>query len=211
MDTMFKSSRLTKFTVASGFLMLIFTAAQLWESNRQSRTAAAISFISLHNNERLYDARQQLFDLEADILARLSPDEITNLPPRAVERLLRDWRLSLNVSATEKQKLDFRGMSLVQLYDATSKCMQRGVCKFDITDHHFADMARKVVTSYQKQIPIWRQVYQLQDLGQDACMLAEGKVYEENLLQASLSLFGATFDNSADVEACDILQGRSTS
>lgn len=195
MDQAFQSSRFTKGTIAVAVLGLIFTAAQLWESNRQSRTQAAIAFISLHNNERLYDARKQLFDLEAEIVNRLRNDHINveSLPQQTIERVLRDYRLaqvnSNNLGQPNYDDLfDFRGMSLVQLYDATARCMERGLCKYDITNHHFRDMARKVLASYRAVIPTWRVVYDIGDLGVDACRLAEGEIEDTNLIESSLEI-----------------------
>lgn len=188
MDQAFQTSRFTKGTIVIAVVGLIFTAAQLWESNRQSRTQAAIAFISLHNNERLYDARKQLFDLEAEIVARLRNDQINveSFPQQTIERLLRDYRIA---QVKNDDLFDFRGMSLVQLYDATARCMERGLCKYDITDHHFRDMARKVLLSYRAVIPTWRVVYDIGDLGVDACRLAEGEIKDSNLLESSIEVF----------------------
>jgi hypothetical protein len=199
MDPVYQTSRFTKGTIIVAALGLFFTAAQLWESNRQSRTQAAIAFISLHNNERLYDARKQLFDLEAEIVARLRNDQINveSLPQQTIERVLRDYRIAqLNTSnlgqSNNDDLFDFRGMSLVQLYDATARCMDRGLCKYDITDHHFRDMARKVLASYRSVIPTWRAVYDIGELGVDACRLAEGEIKDSNLIESSIELVEAT-------------------
>jgi len=185
MDQGYQTSRFTKGTVIVAFIGLIFTAAQLWESNRQSRTQAAIAFISLHNNERLYDARKQLFDLEAEIVTRLRNDKINveNFPQQTIERLLRDYRIA---QVKTDDLFDFRGMSLVQLYDATARCMERGLCRYDITNYHFRDMARKVLASYRAVIPTWRVVYDIKDLGVDACHLAEGEIENTNLIESSI-------------------------
>ncbi len=206
MDQGFQTSRFTQGTVIVAIIGLIFTAAQLWESNRQSRTDAAIAFISLHNNERLYDARKQLFDLEAEIVTRLRNDQINveSFPQQTIERLLRDYRIA---KVQHDDLLDFSGMSLVQLYDATARCMDRGLCKFDITDHHFKDMARKVLVSYRAVIPTWRVVYDIHDLGVDACRLAEGEIKDTNLLESSIEVLESAIvgESKAGPTGCQLL------
>ncbi|MBX2805268.1 MAG: hypothetical protein KTR19_04780 [Hyphomicrobiales bacterium] len=220
MDQGSQTSRFTKGTVIVAILGLMFTAAQLWESNRQSRTQAAIAFITLHNNERLYDARKQLFDLEAEIVSRLRNDriDVQGLPQQTIERVLRDYRLaqlhSNAVSGTDNDDLfDFRGMSLVQLYDATARCMERGLCKYDITDHHFRDMARKVLASYRAVIPTWRVIYDINDLGVDACRLAEGEIEDTNLIESSLEVFQSSIVDNSNAQdnspGCQLLEKQS--
>ncbi len=209
MNQTFQPSNFTKGTILVAIVGLMFTAAQLWESNRQSRTQAAIAFISLHNNERLYDARKQLFDLEAEIVNRLRTDQIdvSAFPQQTIERLLRDYRFA---QVNNDELFDFRGMSLVQLYDATARCMDRGLCKYDITDHHFRDMARKVLVSYRSVIPTWRVVYDIRDLGEDACRLAEGEIPQNSLIESSIELIGASNSQAqADPAGCQLLNGES--
>ena len=158
-----------------------------------------IAFISLHNNERLYDARKQLFDQEAEIVTRLRNDQINveSFPQQTIERLLRDYRIA---QVKNDDLFDFRGMSLVQLYDATARCMERGLCKYDITNHHFRDMARKVLLSYRAVIPTWRVVYDISDLGVDACRLAEGEIQDSNLIESSIEVIESSVigDSQAD-------------
>ncbi|MGF1619468.1 MAG: hypothetical protein ACFCUR_02500 [Rhodomicrobiaceae bacterium] len=173
----------------------VIAVAQYVQSVQQSKTTASIAFITIHNNERFYDARQEFLNAQAELLKNIEDPRFVNIPVEQRRDIVRDWviakEISNNPAASEdaiKDKQDNLGLALIQLYDSVAKCMEESICRADIADHHFRGFAQLILDSYKAKIPEWNK--QFQGIGGDTERLAKGEITDKNFAQGMCAMVG---------------------
>jgi hypothetical protein len=173
----------------------VIAVAQYVQSVQQSKTTASIAFISIHNNERFYDARQEFLNAQAELLKSIEDPRFVNIPVEQRRDIVRDWVIAKEISSNPalseeaiKDKQDNLGLALIQLYDSVAKCMEESICRADIADHHFRGFAQLILNSYKTKIPEWEK--QFQGIGGDTERLAKGEITDKNFAQGMCAMVG---------------------
>jgi Tfp pilus assembly protein PilE len=173
----------------------VIAVAQYVQSVQQSKTTASIAFISIHNNERFYDARQEFLNAQKELLKSIEDPKFANIPIEQRRDIVRDWVIAKEISnnpakseesITDKQ--DNLGLALIQLYDSVAKCMDESICRADIADHHFRGFAQLILNSYKGKLPQWEK--QFQGIGHDTERLAKGEISDKNFAQGMCAMVG---------------------
>ena len=190
-----KTSRLQQAPLWIMAVTAIIAVAQYVQSVQQSKTTASIAFISIHNNERFYDARQEFLNAQKELLKSIEDPKFANIPMDQRRQIVRDWVIAKEISnnpgtsqteITDKQ--DNLGLALIQLYDAVAKCMEESICRADIADHHFRGFAQLILDSYKTKLPEWEK--QFRGIGDDTERLAKGEIAEKNFAQTMCTMVG---------------------
>jgi len=173
----------------------VIAVAQYVQSVQQSKTTASIAFITIHNNERFYDARQEFLNAQKELLKSIEDPKFANIPIEQRRDIVRDWviakEISNNPSSSQESiadKQDNLGLALIQLYDSVAKCMEESICRADIADHHFRGFAQLILDSYKTKLPQWDK--QFHGIGVDTERLAKGEITDKNFAQVMCSMVG---------------------
>lgn len=176
----------------------IIAVAQYVQSVQQSKTNASIAFISIHNNERFYDARQEFLRARGELLDQINDPRFRDIPIEQRREIVRDWVIAKQISdkpgeseSDIQERQDNLGLALIQLYDSVAKCIEESICRQDIADHHFRGFAELILLAYRGQIPDWDQ--QFNGIGDDAERLAKGEIQAKSLPQLVCTWAGVGF------------------
>jgi hypothetical protein len=170
----------------------VIALLQYMQSVEQNKTEAALSLISIHNNERFYDARQGFLQAYFSLF---QDENLKGLPADQLAAALPDYVIAQTRDTTGKEltreQLDLISLALIHLYDTAARCVGDGVCRKDITDYHFRSFMRLLLLAYQNKLPEWQRTFG--GLGQDSQALIDNKIRPMNLFQSACSEMGLSF------------------
>jgi hypothetical protein len=193
-------------SIVTAFVLLV-AVAQYWQSEKQSMSNAAITFIQIHNNDDFYDARRDILDsvrevnFDQNASKGLTDDQQVYLDNLGKDFLIAKQRAGRPIDPIDDltRKYDAIGLSLVQLYDAVAKCMNDDICLYDTSEHHFRGMSRLILLSFKSSFPQWREKFE--NLGDYACALAEQRIVDRRKQATVLdSLFSLIDRTHSDPE-----------